>query len=210
MGIKRPRPEAERRGAVGLLVQTPMGWVGAISRGGKLIATSLPQLSRKAARAACGVAAVWAACGMEGDFGGDDSLLRGLEEDLRAYFEGKAVDFRRYPVDLSGHPPFRRRALMAARLIPYGQVRTYGWLAARCGQPKAARAAGQAMSKNTLPLVIPCHRVVGAGGALTGFGGGLELKRALLAREGIACDEARASLGGGRGSTSRRGSGGTA
>ena len=201
MVIERPRPEAERRGAVGLLVQTPMGWVGAISRGGKLIATSLPQRSRKAASAACGV---------EASFGGDDSLLRGLEDDLRAYFEGKAVDFRRYPVDLSGHPPFRRRALMAARLIPYGQVRTYGWLAARCGQPKAARAAGQAMSKNTLPLVIPCHRVVGAGGALTGFGGGLELKRALLAREGIACDEVRASLAVGRDSTRRRGSRGTA
>ena len=190
-------------------MQTPMGWVGAISRGGKLIATSLPQRSREAARAAYGVEAAHAACGVEADFGEDDSLLRGLEEDLRAYFEGKAVDFRRYPVDLSGHPPFRRRALMAARLIPYGQVRTYGWLAARCGQPKGARAAGQAMSKNPLPLVIPCHRVVGAGGALTGFGGGLELKRALLAREGIVSDEVRASLGVGRGSTSRRGSGGT-
>lgn len=205
MGTKSPRPEADRRSAAGLLMQTPMGWVGAISRRGKLIATSLPERSRKAARAACGVEAAWAV-----DFGGDDSLLHRLEEDLRAYFEGKAVDFRRYPVDLSGHPPFRRRALMAARLIPYGQVRTYGWLAARCGQRKAARAAGQAMSKNTLPLVIPCHRVVGAGGALTGFGGGLELKRALLAREGIASDEVRASLGMSRGSTVRRRSGGTA
>ena len=210
MGIKRPRPEAEGRGAAGLLLQTPMGWVGAISRGGKLIATSLPQRSRKAACAACLGEAAQAAYGVAADFSGDDSLLRDLEEDLRAYFEGKAVDFRRYPLDLSGHPPFRRRALMAARLIPYGEVRTYGWLAARGGKPKAARAAGQAMSKNDLPLVIPCHRVVGAGGSLVGFGGGLALKRALLAGEGIASDEVRVSLAVGRGSTRRRGPGGTA
>ena len=88
-----------------------------------------------------------------------------------------------------------RRALLAARSIPYGQTRSYGWLAARAGSPAAARAAGQAMARNPIPLLIPCHRVLGAEGALTGFGGGLRTKRALLELEGVACDRTRVRPG---------------
>jgi methylated-DNA-[protein]-cysteine S-methyltransferase len=104
------------------------------------------------------------------------------------------VDFSRYPTDLSSLPSFVQRALLAARGIPYGQVRTYGWVAARAGDRNAARAAGQAMSRNPVALLVPCHRVVGAGGKLTGFGGGLPMKRALLELEGLACRRNRVDL----------------
>jgi methylated-DNA-[protein]-cysteine S-methyltransferase len=101
------------------------------------------------------------------------------------------VDFGGYPVDLSDHPPFRRAALAAARKIPYGEVRSYRWLAEAAGNPRASRAAGQAMHYNPAPLVIPCHRVVGASGALTGFGGGLAMKRALLTLEAAPLEEGK-------------------
>jgi len=160
------------------VLDTPLGWVAAVARSGHLIATSLPQPTSEEAIAACGV---------EAAPGRADDLLAALAGDLRRYFDGQPVDLAMYPVDVAGLPPFHRRALLAARRISYGQVRTYGWLAKHAGRPRAARAAGQAMRTNPLPLVIPCHRVVGAGGALTGFGGGLALKRALLQLEGIRC-----------------------
>jgi methylated-DNA-[protein]-cysteine S-methyltransferase len=69
--------------------------------------------------------------------------------------------------------------------VPYGATTTSGALAARVGRPRAARAVGTAMNRNPLPIVLPCHRVVGASGALTGYAGGLERKRALLALEGV-------------------------
>ena len=160
------------------LLETPLGWIAAVARSGHLIATSLPLPTSKEAIAACRVDAA-------SDFA--DDLLAALGGDFRRYFGGRPADFTGYPIDLTGRPPFHRRALRAARRIPYGEVRTYGWLARKAGRPRAARAAGQAMSANPLPVVIPCHRVVGAGGALTGFGGGLALKRALLQLEGIRC-----------------------
>jgi methylated-DNA-[protein]-cysteine S-methyltransferase len=69
-------------------------------------------------------------------------------------------------------------------LVPYGEVTTYGALAARVGKPRAARAVGGAMNRNPIPIVLPCHRVIGASGSLTGYGGGLDRKRALLELEG--------------------------
>jgi len=160
------------------VLETLLGWIAAVARSGHLIATSLPEPTSKEAIAACGV---------EAADGAPDDLLAGLAGDFRRYVAGRPVDFTGHPIDLTGRPPFHRRALLAARRIPYGQVCTYGWLAKQVGSPRAARAAGQAMAANPLPLVIPCHRVVGAGGALTGFGGGLALKRALLQLEGIRC-----------------------
>ena len=88
------------------------------------------------------------------------------------------------PVDWRGMPPFQRRVLAACRAVPFGTTTTYTALARALGAPKAARAVGQALARNPMPLVIPCHRVLGAGGQLTGFSGGLAWKRALLAHEG--------------------------
>ncbi|HJQ83514.1 MAG TPA: methylated-DNA--[protein]-cysteine S-methyltransferase [Candidatus Binatia bacterium] len=102
---------------------------------------------------------------------------------LRAYFAGerRAFDVR---VDLSGATPFQRRVLMAAAGVPAGQVVSYGEIARRIGQPGGSRAVGQALGRNPIPIVIPCHRVVAAGGRIGGYTGGLAVKRKLLRLEG--------------------------
>ncbi len=87
-------------------------------------------------------------------------------------------------LDLSGVGGFSREALLAAAQIPFGQTRSYWWVAVRAGNPRAARAVGQAMASNPIPLILPCHRVVRADGTLGGFGGGRpELKRLLIEHE---------------------------
>jgi methylated-DNA-[protein]-cysteine S-methyltransferase len=94
-------------------------------------------------------------------------------------------------IDTAGWTDFRARIWNATRLIPYGQTRSYSWVAATAGQPRASRAAGQALHYNPVPILVPCHRVVGANGELVGFGGGLALKQQLLLLER---DHAEASL----------------
>ena len=79
-----------------------------------------------------------------------------------------------------GGTPFERRVWDALREIPYGETTSYGALAARIGEPGAARAVGRANGRNPIPVIVPCHRVIGADGSLTGFGGGIACKRALL------------------------------
>ena len=103
---------------------------------------------------------------------------------LAAYFAGELLPYRG-PLDLTGLSPFTQRALAEVRHIPHGETRTYGWLARRVGRPQAARAAGRAIGANPLAPLIPCHRVVGANGRLTGYRWGIALKRWLLALEGV-------------------------
>jgi len=101
------------------------------------------------------------------------------------YYRGKRQRFSLL-LWLRGISDFSLRAYESLRDVPYGEVLTYGALALRVGAPGAARAVGRAMATNPLPLVVPCHRVVGAGGNLVGFGGGIDLKRALLQLEGVS------------------------
>jgi len=162
--------------AAAAVLETRLGWVCVVAQSGRVIATSLPAPTQAEAVSACPPT-----CGRENTH----KTLAALLHDLRQYFRGEPIDLSQHPVDLSAQPSFTRRALLAACKIPYGQVRTYAWLARAAGRPGAARAAGQAMSRNPVPLLIPCHRVIGTGGKLTGFGGGLALKRALLELEGI-------------------------
>lgn len=91
---------------------------------------------------------------------------------LNDYFAGDMSALQRIKVDLSGSSPFFSAAWDACRSIPPGETRSYQWLAEAAGNPKASRAAGQAMARNPVPLVIPCHRVVGSNGSLHGYGGG--------------------------------------
>lgn len=107
---------------------------------------------------------------------------------LRAFLGGEAVDFSTGELDMEGVGGFARRVLMADHAIPRGRVMTYGGLATKLGIPGGARAVGNVMARNPFPLIIPCHRVVGSGGNLHGFGGGLPMKRSLLTMEGVRFD----------------------
>ena len=102
---------------------------------------------------------------------------------LRAYFAGERRRFD-VRVDLTGTSPFQRRVLMATASVPAGQVVSYGEIARRIGRPRGSRAVGQALGRNPIPIVIPCHRVIAAGGRIGGYTGGLAIKRRLLRLEG--------------------------
>lgn len=108
-------------------------------------------------------------------------LLQKAGEQLHEYLRGERRDFT-LPLSYGG-TPFQREVWDALQKIPYGETRTYGELAASIGRPKACRAVGAANHVNRLVILIPCHRVVGANGALVGYGGGLENKRKLLELE---------------------------
>jgi len=113
----------------------------------------------------------------------DFPLERSLRTDFVAYFAGRKVEFD-YPVELEGFSLFQKMVWAAMREIPYGQTRSYRWLAEKIGKPQACRAVGNACGKNPLLIIQPCHRVVGSHGNLGGFSAGLELKKALLRLEG--------------------------
>jgi methylated-DNA-[protein]-cysteine S-methyltransferase len=123
---------------------------------------------------------LWSANGLPNE---SSALLDEAAAQLAAYFAGDRIDFD-LPLDLDG-TEFQRQCWLALASIPYGQTVSYGEQARRLGLgPEAARAVGAANGQNPLPLVLPCHRVIGADGSLTGFGGGLHLKRFLLEHEG--------------------------
>ncbi len=114
---------------------------------------------------------------------GRSPVLAEAAHQLDAYFGGDLVTFD-LPLELHG-TEFQRRCWLALASIPYGQTVSYGEQARRLGlDPDAARAVGAANGRNPLPIVLPCHRVIGADGSLTGFGGGLHVKRFLLEHEG--------------------------
>ncbi|MBZ6140742.1 methylated-DNA--[protein]-cysteine S-methyltransferase [Streptomyces olivaceus] len=108
----------------------------------------------------------------------DECPFAGAEEQLEAYFAGELKEFG-LPLRLSG-TPFQRTVWDQLRKIPYGETRTYGQLADALGNPAASRAVGLANGRNPIGIVVPCHRVIGASGGLTGYGGGLERKQRLL------------------------------
>ena len=109
-----------------------------------------------------------------------DDVRRELDE----YFEGRRQDFD-LSIDWALVSTFGRRILKATAAIPFGKVSTYGAVAAKAGNPKASRAAGRALNTNPIPIVVPCHRVVGASGRLVGYAGGLDRKVTLLEIEGV-------------------------
>ena len=103
-------------------------------------------------------------------------------EQLSAYFQGKNVRFT-VPLDLSNCTAFQKKVYHAIRRIPYGETRSYRWVAEKIGRPDACRAVGNALGANPIPVIIPCHRVINADGGLGGFSGGLKWKKLLLALE---------------------------
>lgn len=115
------------------------------------------------------------------DWRRDDAAFATLRRQLGAYFAGR-LDAFDVPLALAG-TPWQRSVWSALQAIPYGHTLTYGELAARLGRPAAARAVGAANGRNPVSVVVPCHRLVGASGGLTGYLGGLERKRWLIAHE---------------------------
>jgi methylated-DNA-[protein]-cysteine S-methyltransferase len=120
----------------------------------------------------------------------DEASVAAVKAQLAEYFDGKRRDFD-LPLAPAG-TDFQKEVWSALCTIRYGETRSYGEIAASIGRPQASRAVGAANGANPIPIVVPCHRVIGASGDLTGFGGGLEVKRFLLALER---GDARASVG---------------
>jgi methylated-DNA-[protein]-cysteine S-methyltransferase len=111
-----------------------------------------------------------------------DGVLAQAVDELTRYFAGDAVTFS-VPLSVQGGSDFERAVWRELYAIPYAEMRTYGQVAAAVGEPHAARAVGTACNRNPLPVIVPCHRVVGADGKLVGFGGGLWRKKLLLELE---------------------------
>ena len=156
--------------------ETELGWIAIISSTNGVVRTSLPELTPISALGAVKPES--------------DHALHGYERNIEisaliaAYCAGESVDLSGIEIDVAGVSPFFKKAWEACRTIPFGETRSYRWLAEKAGNVRAARSAGQAMARNRLPLLVPCHRVVASDGSLHGFGGdGLPLKSRLLAME---------------------------
>jgi methylated-DNA-[protein]-cysteine S-methyltransferase len=152
---------------------TDMGWVGLLGSDSGLSGVILPQSS--AAKAERQLGDLKKTTLSEKHF--SDTVER-----LKDYFSGKRVEFPE-ELDLASATAFQRQVWRLTRLIPYGETRSYGWLAARLGKKGAGRAVGQALARNPLPVIIPCHRVVASDGALGGYSGGVGVKKSLLRLE---------------------------
>jgi methylated-DNA-[protein]-cysteine S-methyltransferase len=127
-----------------------------------------------------------------------DEPFADVREQLSEYFSGERLDFE-LPLAPDG-TAFQRRVWDALQEIPYGETTTYGELARRLGRPSASRAVGLANGRNPIAVIVPCHRVIGSDGSLTGYGGGLERKRFLLEREAARVRRSPATAARGPGS----------
>ena len=156
------------------IFQTSRGWIGVLASKAGLQLVTLPQTTRQQAVDSLGKQAKQATLSPE--------AFRGLTEKLQIYYLGKMTTFTD-KLDFSNATLFQKLVWETTRLIPYGETRSYSWIARQIGKPQAARAVGQALGKNPFLIVVPCHRVIAADGTLGGFGGGLEMKEALLELE---------------------------
>lgn len=148
-----------------------------MGRDGKLVRSTLPKKTREEALEDV-------KAGLNAEYVEDRNAFDDLASRLTAYFAGERVDFSDVELDLGSQGPFIATAQRACQRIPYGTLMTYRDLAAEAGNSRAARAAGTAMAKNLIPIIVPCHRVVASGG-IGGFALGLEWKRTLLQLEGV-------------------------
>lgn len=157
--------------------ETEMGWMVIAGTSIGICKVTLPMLDRLSAF-------------YEITENGDNNCSESLEEEqygwfldaknaLINYFKGHHVDFT-FPFDLNGYTNFQNDVWEATKSIPYGELRSYGWVASQIGKPKSARAVGNALGANPIPIIIPCHRVVGSDGSLHGFSGGLHWKQRLI------------------------------
>lgn len=151
---------------------TQWGWCAVAATGTAVTQVILPQPNREAV------------VGRREDQPAAGQMAQAAAEQLAEYFQQRRREFT-VPVDISTLPPFTRQVLSACATIPWGDTRAYGQLAAQVGCPRGARAVGQALGRNPVPILIPCHRVISSDGSLGGFGAGMEMKRRLLELEGV-------------------------
>jgi O-6-methylguanine DNA methyltransferase len=156
-----------------IVFSTPWGWMGMSETQKGLDAIVLPKRSKQA---------VWAALDAETSPSGSARLEQAKRQVLE-YLNGRRERFA-VPLDLSRGTAFQRRVWKLLQRVPYGKLRSYQWVAARVGGRSYARAVGNAVGANPLPIVIPCHRIVAQDASLGGFSGGLPTKRRLLTLEG--------------------------
>ncbi len=174
-----------------IIFRTRFGWMGLVGTPKGIARIVLPRVSRGAvafelaprAMAGNGRRAVPSVTLRGNGAGAVETVLGQAREQLTEFLQGTRQVLN-FPLDLAQGSSFQRRVWLAARRIPFGRVRSYGWIAARVGGPRYARAVGHALGSNPVPVIVPCHRVVGHDGSLTGFAGGLPLKRKLLELEG--------------------------
>jgi len=158
--------------------RTSLGWAGAAVTERGICRIVLPKKDKKAAEREL-------KSSRSGDRSAESTgsanaiMLRKAEDLLRKYFSGERVSFD-LPLDLRYYTPFQQAVWQAAAAIPSGETRSYGWIAKRLRNPKAARAVGQALGANPVPIIIPCHRVISSTGTLGGFSGGPGVKKKLL------------------------------
>ena len=155
------------------VIDSPIGPLTLIARDGRLTGVLMESMRHEPDAATLGDAVPI----------DSEPVLAAAADQLDAYFRGELTSFD-VPLKLDG-TPFQQTVWSELRDIPYGETLSYGELARRVGS--VARAVGMANGANPLPIVVPCHRVIGSDGSLTGFGGGLAVKRALLELEGAAC-----------------------
>ena len=159
---------------------TAIGWVGILASAKGLLGTTLPQRSAQEAQQLLGDSLNQARR--------SPRLFDDLVQRLKLYFSGGQVAFPD-ELDLSAATLFQREVWEITRLIPYGETRSYLWVAEQIRRPRAVRAVGQALGRNPLPVIVPCHRVVASDGKLGGFSGGVDMKRHLLYLEASASIE---------------------
>jgi O-6-methylguanine DNA methyltransferase len=157
------------------LCETDLGWMGLVFSEHGLRYTTLPLTTREEA-----LRQVMELGALEPM---PDKELADVPERVCALASGRYANLAVH-VDWNGLDGFRRRVMELCISIPHGETRTYKWLAEQAGSPRAARAAGRVMATNPLPIVVPCHRVIGSDGGLHGYGAGLPMKERLLRAEG--------------------------
>jgi len=157
-----------------VIFDTDIGQMGILGSAKGLLGTTLPQRLTQEVRQLLGNRinhAIWS-----------PHVFKDLTKRLRIYLGGHKVTFPD-KLELSRATTFQREVWEVTRLIPYGETRSYRWVAEQIGKPGAVRAVGQALARNPLPIIVPCHRIVTSNGKLGGYSGGLEMKKYLLYRE---------------------------
>jgi len=163
-----------------LIFNTPLGWMGILGSGKGLRELVLPQPSPEQALYLLSEFAL--KCHTQTLSEAEPNYFGVLPEKIKHYLGGKPVSFPD-KLDLSLASPFQKGVWGVTQSIPYGETRTYAWVAGKIGMPKAARAVGQALARNPLSIIIPCHRVICSDGSLGGFSDGKLWKQRLLETE---------------------------